>query len=252
MDRSPPRSTRRAALATLVAGGALVTFRPSAASAQDDRLNPSDVDLLNFVLNLEYLKAEFYGYGATGKGLDDANVDTSGVGKSGATVGGSRVSLHGKLLTKTMLELARDEAQHVTWLRSILGRDAVAKPLIDLGGLGTGFKNMSQFLAVARALEDTSVSAYAGIVPLVQGKETLATATRFLASEAQHAGTIRLLSGLKGVEMKSLDAKDVVPPPAGNNIFSSDKSGLATTRSPAEVLAIVKPFFPRGVNGTLN
>jgi hypothetical protein len=245
------RTTRRAVLATFGGGVALATAGSVPALSDPLGLRPSDTDLLNFALNLEYVAAEFYSYATDARGVDDSGVSVSGVGAAGATVGGSRVPLSGKLLTTTAHQLARDEAAHVGVLRDLLGGDAVAKPLIDLGGFGMGFRTIKEFLLVARALEDVSVSAYAGILPLVQSKDSLATVARLLAAEAQHAGNLRLLLGLKGLSATSLDAKDVLPPPAGSDVFSSDKSGLAIMRTPQEVLLVLKPFFPRGFNGTL-
>ena len=211
----------------------------------------TDTDILNFALNLEYREAEFYNYAVNGKSVSQLGVPITGSGTSGATVGGAQVALRGRLLTQTAQQLAHDELTHVQLLRSALGKDAVAKPAINLGALGTGFRNVMEFLLVARAFEDTGVSAYAGAAPLITSKDVLGTAARILVAEAEHAGNIRLLVGLKGVRTTALDAKDILPPPSGNNVFSLDNAALGTPRTPQEVLAIVKPFFPSGLNGAI-
>lgn len=247
------KATRKTVLQTLAAGttlgAAFAAFGtvPAVVNAQ----SVSDTDILNFALNLEYLEAEFYNYAVNGRGIDSLGVAITGSGASGVTVGGSAVRLSGSVVTQTAKQLAHDELTHVQLLRGALGKDAVAKPAINLGALGVGFRSLMEFLLLARAFEDTGVSAYAGAAPLIQSKDILGTAARILAAEAEHAGSIRTLVALRGVNTKPLDAKDIVPPPSGSNVFSLDSNALATVRTPAEVLAIVKPFFPQGLNGTI-
>ena len=248
-----PHPSRQRALKTLAAGSivgaAFATFgtAPAIVNAQ----SVTDTDILNFALNLEYLEAEFYNYAVNGKSISQLGVAITGSGTSGATVGGAQVPLQGRLLTQTAQQLAHDELTHVQLLRGALGKDAIAKPAINLGALGAGFRNVMEFLLVARAFEDTGVSAYLGAAPLISSKDILTTAARILVAEAEHAGNIRLLVGLKGVRTTALDGKDVLAPPSGNNVFSLDGGALGTVRTPQEVLAIVKPFFPSGLNGAI-
>ena len=148
-------------------------------------------------------------------------------------------------------QLAYDELSHVQLLRSALGKDAIAKPAINLAALGLGFRTPAEFLTLARAFEDTGMSAYGGAAPLISSKDVLGTAARILAAEAQHTGALRLLVAHNRVPTKALDASDVLPPPSGNQFFSVDKNALATIRTPEQVLAIVKPFFPNGLNGAI-
>lgn len=147
------------------------------------------------------------------------------------------------------LELAYDEQAHVKLLRSVLGSAAVAKPAINLNALGIGFASDSQFLVLARAFEDTGVSAYGGAAPLISSKQYLATAAQILATEALHSGNIREQIAIRGISVPALDGLDVLPPPAGSQFFTVDSNALAIVRTPQQVAAIVKPFFPNGING---
>src|SRR6202521_2164555 len=229
----------------------------------------TDVDILNFALNLEYLEAEFYTVATTGRTIDETGIATGGTGNPGPTTGGKQVSFEadgqqtessGKLRAIAE-ELAFDEQQHVKLLRSALGSAAVAKPAINLDALGIGFDNFKQFLTLARAFEDVGVSAYGGAAPLISDKTILATAARIALTEALHSGNIRLLVAENNVAVPPVDTLDVLPPPAGKQYFEVDKNALAIVRVPSQVLHIVYGkweqgvssggFFPMGLNGTI-
>ncbi|MGH9466832.1 MAG: ferritin-like domain-containing protein [Terriglobales bacterium] len=216
----------------------------------------TDADILNFALNLEYLEAEFYTYATTGNGIAGAGISTSGAGTEGLTTGGAQVSFTDPAVSAIAVQIATDEQDHVKLLRSALGAAAVAKPAINLNALGVGFATDAQFLTLARAFEDTGVSAYGGAAPLITSATTLGTAAQILGTEAEHSGNIRLLVVEKAIAVGALDSSDVLP--SASTYFAVNSDGLSVIRSPRQVLNIVYGgsgasggFFPSGMNGAI-
>ncbi len=216
----------------------------------------TDVNVVNFALNLEYLEAEFYTVATTGKTLEQSGFD---VGPNpGPTFGGAKVNFSNNLVfsSTAALQIADDERAHVKLLRGLLGSAAIHKPAINLNALGFGYANQNDFLKLARIFEDIGVTAYAGAAPLLS-PPVLAYAARILAAEAEHAANIRLQIARLNVATSKLDSVDIIPPPSGVELFSLDNNGLAATRTPAQVLYLAYGagnvtsggFFPDGANG---
>lgn len=256
--------------------------------AEATGIGPSDFAILNFALNLEYLEAEFYIRAVTGEGLPDAL--TTGRGDRGGVTGGRQVSFETPLVRQYAEEIAGDEVAHVQFLRSALGRLAVARPTIDIeasftaaamaaGLIGPGevfdaYANENNFLLAAYIFEDVGVTAYKGAAPLINNKTFLEAAAGILAVEAYHAANIRtvlLARELAAATVAISDARDSLDGPddldqgvmvdGKSNIVPTDANGLAFSRSAAQVLNIVYltpavatsgGFFPTGVNGRLN
>jgi hypothetical protein len=227
---------------------------------------PTDADILNFALNLEYLEAEFYTVATTGKTIDQLGISITGSGNQGAATGGKMVNLTNSSFPTSAIamEIAADERSHVTLIQQALtaaGAQPIAQPAINLNALGIGFGSLAEFLTLARAFEDVGVTAYAGAAPLISSSAILGYAARILAAEAEHASNIRLQVAQLGIPTTLLDGVDILPPPSGQNYFSLNSVGLAQTRTPGQVLYIVYGsmanvtsggFFPNGVNGTIN
>jgi hypothetical protein len=234
---------------------------------------PTDAEILNFALNLEYLESQFYQKAAFGIGLP-ANLMT-GVGTQGAVTGGSQVAFSDPIVAAYAREIAKDEIDHVAFLRTALGAAAVAHPAINISGtdpngpfsvaaraaglIGAGqtfnpYADDESFLLGAYLFEDVGVTAYKGASPLISNKTFLEAAAGILAAEAYHAGLVRTVLYSKGLQSEagaisnardSLDgASDVDQGIAGasasvSNIVPLDNNGIAFSRSPGDVLNIV-------------
>ncbi len=226
---------------------------------------PQPNDVLNFALNLEYLEASFYLYATTGNGLSATDMGT-GTGL-GTVMGGAMVTDFTPTVKAIAQQIASDEQTHVEILLKALGSAAVPMPNINLAALGT-VNNMKLFLLVARAFEDTGVSAYLGGAGyLASSTSTLQVAAQILAIEAYHASNIRqniIQMGLTAMD-KATDSMDVptsaIDSTTSTNQYFCEKGGLAIVRTPQQVLNIVYAnpgagitsggFYPNGLNGTI-
>nr|WP_321984699.1 ferritin-like domain-containing protein [uncultured Lichenicoccus sp.] len=270
------------ATATMVAGSGSL-FAGTAAAASDPYATPplTDLNIFNFALNLEYLEAEFYLRAAFGTGLESQ--DVGGVGATGPVWGGSKVPFATPLFQQYAQEIALDEQNHVRAIRATLGKQAVARPTIDLldsfttaaraaGVIGPSalfnpFLDENSFLLAAFIFEDVGVTAYHGAAPYIKNKDYLAAASGILAVEAYHAGAIRtLLLGLglsapanKISALRAAASEAIGGPMAGDdqgitvngraNIVPTDSNSIAFARTPQEVLNIVYLGGPAGLYG---
>lgn len=260
----------------------------SGASASATPSAPTDDEILNFALNLEYLEAQFYTYATTGSGLPAGML--TGIGSQGAVIAGQQVPFQDPLVQAYANEIANDEREHVAFLRSALGSAAVAQPAIDISGtnpngafsvaaraaglVGSGaafnpYASDDNFLLGAFIFEDVGVTAYHGASPLLSSKTFLQAAAGILATEAYHAGLVRNTLFAKGMDMSSLitaanaisaarDSLDTVgnddqgitgATPGSSNIVPVDSNGLVFSRTYAEVLNIVYLTSTMAVKG---
>ena len=272
--REERRDLFRALGGKALMGGAMAAAGASAAQAQSTA--PTDADVLNFALNLEYLEAQFYSFASRGTGLPAASL--TGTGTQGAVTGGRAVDFTDVVVRQYAREIAQDEAAHVAFLRSALGTAAVAQPAIDIsttptsafsnaaraaGLIGAGesfdvYANDNNFLLGAFIFEDVGVTAFKGAAPLLTNKTFLEASAGILAVEAYHAAIIRTTLYAKGVATPSLrDATEAISTardnldgasdidqgirPIGNasNIVPLDANGLAFSRTTGQVLNIV-------------
>ena len=266
IEQSPNRRRfmKKVSAATAVLGAASIASKTNAQTPTPSA-DITDVDILQFALNLEYLEAEFYTFAVSGRSIEQFGIGITGAGTAGPTTGGLQVIFNNNTIPvqNIMEELASDERAHVSLLRGALtaaGVTPIAKPAINLNGLGFGFGGQVDFIIVARILEDIGVTAYAGAAPLIASKDILAVAARILAVEALHAGNIRLLVAQNRYNTTKVDGVDVIPPPSGTRFFSTVDNSLSAVRTPGQVLFLAYGlkanatgggFYPAGVNGKI-
>src|ERR1700761_8748818 len=218
---SPNRRSFLKTLATATAGvSALSMAGLSPAQAQSS----TEIEVLQFALNLEYLEAEFYTHVVNSKGIEAFGIGISGLANgANPASGGTTTGPLGLYFNnayqfydfQVAYDIANDERQHVVLLRQALGAQAIAKPNINLNALGFGFGSQYEFTMLARIFEDIGVTAYAGSAALLTTPAIVTTAARILAAEAEHVAALRMLLLLHGTKTTPLDGADLVPPPSG-------------------------------------
>ena len=277
-----------ATAATVMAAGAAVTSGAALTSLPAEAQGITDVDILNFALNLEYVEAQYYIRAFLGTGLNASDIsDPTGVGSAGFVLGGSAVPFKTPAIAAYAEKITIDEVNHVRFLRRVLGNAAVPQPNIDLlnsfnalalaAGLVPNantqfnpFADEVSFLLGAFIFEDVGVTAYAGAAALLVNKDYLSAAASILAIEAYHSGTVRTVLGQLG-QQNAANAISAVRASLGNgkeqglssgnlslNTSPADTDSLAFRRTTTEVLNIVYggrvtggAFLPNQANGTI-
>ena len=279
---------RRAFIGALGLGAAGMALMGGQASAQAI----TDVAIMNFALNFEYLGAQFYAYATTGKGIAAGLL--TGTGPQGAVSGGAKVNFASKFVKAYAKQLAADELGHVMAVRTALGASAIAQPAISLApafaaaaaaagipGAFNVFADDTSFLLGAYVLEDVCVTALHGAAPLLTSPANLDAAAGLLGAESYQAGMIRvklyalaaagqsviftntaLISALRTKLSDNANPPDDQPIQVNGaaNIVPADANSLVFARTPREILNIAYgaqnatsgQFFPNGVNGTIN
>jgi len=81
-----------------MAGGMVLGACGDSMSSAMAQSGPTDVEILNFALNLEYLEAQFYHYAVFGTGLDASLL--TGLGAQGTISGGTQVNFTDPLVAQ--------------------------------------------------------------------------------------------------------------------------------------------------------
>ncbi|MEG8041087.1 ferritin-like domain-containing protein [Sphingomonas sp. LR60] len=271
-----------AAAATLSGAAQAQTVTPTPSPSPTPTPTFTEVDVLNFALNLEYLEANYYAFAVTGSGLAAADI-SGAIGTAGAATGGRAVTFKDPIVQQYAQEIYQDELAHVRFLRAQFTTSSlVAQPAIDLGTSATGafstaaraaglvgngvafdpYASDENFLLGAYLFEDVGVTAYKGAAPaLINSKIYLEAAAGILAVEAYHAAIIRSVLYRKGLQTPSLQlieattaiskARDTLD---GNptedlvrGIGPVDDSGLAITTTSDGDVSNIAPLNSNGI-----
>ncbi|BGO93362.1 hypothetical protein NBRC10512_005528 [Rhodotorula toruloides] len=168
------------ALAALAAGASSALASPESHQGMvkvAKRANaPTDTEILNYALTLEYLERNFY-----------ADV----LKKFSAT--DFKKAGYAPRVRERFQALAKQEASHVQFLEAALGTNAVS----DCSYI-FGLTSVKAVVSTARLLENIGVSAYLGAAGDIQSKEYLAAAGSILTVEARHASYLNEINGASG------------------------------------------------------
>jgi hypothetical protein len=242
----------------------------------------AETDILNFALNLKFLKATFYSYVTRGTDLPSSNTPNSGA-ITGAPGTLAFTGTNAQQTTDLLNEVYFDEKSHVSGLQSLLASSAVSRPAINLAAYAA--ITATNALSLARMFEDVAITTYAGLSPSLSSSNVTVLA-QILGVDSFHAGALRLIS-IQNPTIAAYfqaDSFDVAPFDAGSAaaagpsskgaFFATAGASSATTATPAgtafqrttsQVLSILYGsggtpapsgtssggFFPNGMNGSI-
>jgi hypothetical protein len=190
---------RRHFMAALGVAGAAVGMAlvsGTAAVAQQTKPNGyAQLDVMNFLMNIKYLKATLYSFITQGVDILPSTYVTLGTGQIYDQP--AKITFPTQQIGDMFNEMYYDELNQLIDLRALIGANVVAnRPTMDM--LGTGNKatatttmTANQAMGMARMLEDVSVQAFAGAAAYLTGTN-LAYVSQILAVDGAHAGAVRL------------------------------------------------------------
>ncbi|KAJ4842936.1 hypothetical protein Tsubulata_042333 [Turnera subulata] len=267
-------------LATIVCLNFLLVPNAFSSPISEDRHRhvscpPEDIGLLEFPLNLEYLEAEFFLYGALGYGLDEVDPSLSMGGPS--PIGATRANLD--FFTRDVIaQFAWQEVGHLRAIKKTV--KGFPRPLLDLSpqtfatimekAVGRPlFPPFNPYVNSLNFLLASYVIPYVGLTDAVirallykHGEVKLKPYGITVAEFTNRISELRNQLGDAGVRDEGL----VVPKSLGaegevrGNILAGDEYSLGYGRTPQEILRIVygsgdehSPggFYPKGAHGSI-
>lgn len=165
----------------------------------------SDVDLLEFPLNLEYLEAEFFLFGSLGHGLD---VVAPNLTEGGPSPIGAKLAKLDILVRDIILQFGLQEVGHLRAIKSTV--KGFPRPLLDLStanfakvmnnAIGRSlvppfdpYANSINFLLASYVIPYVGLTGYVGANPMLQNATSKALVAGLLGVESGQDAVIRTL-----------------------------------------------------------
>ena len=260
-----------------VAAGTRLVSGPVARAQQPTPTGYAQTDVLNFLLNIKYLKGTFYSYVTQGVDLPGSSFITLGssqVYNQPAQVSFTAFGSSASQITDMFNEMYYDDLNHLIDLRNLIeaasgttGAAAAAvvapRPTINMLGtspasypgnsvsftipspLPTAPISAAQAIAVARMFEDLSVTAFAGALSYLTGAN-LAYAAQVLAVDGCHAAALRLTTIQTGAPYQGtyyVGPSFLISATAGSSSLFMQSTGAITTNG------ISHPAVGDAING---
>ncbi|CAB4293095.1 unnamed protein product [Prunus armeniaca] len=180
--------------------GSILSHNPRSYS-----LTQSDVDLLEFPLNLEYLEAEFFLYGSLGYGLDEAN---PGLTQGGPSPIGAKKAHLDNFTRDVITQFAWQEVGHLRAIKSIV--KGFPRPLLNLSTESFAkvfdsafghplvppfdpYANSINYLLASYVIPYVGLTGYVGTAPNLQANVSKSLVAGLLAVESGQDAVIRAL-----------------------------------------------------------
>lgn len=171
----------------------------------------ADIGILNFAYALEQIEAAFY------------------------TKANASYYHNAPLSEKQVLfDIMHHEVAHRDFLKAALGSNAIGDLQFDFSSVD--FTTRDSVLKTSKALEDTGVSAYNGVGPLLQSADYLKIAAKIVSVEARHAAAIRDILNPRSADFAG---DDVVDPATGLDFSRTPNS----TTGGQSIVAIANSYL---------
>ncbi|KAK2394772.1 desiccation-related protein PCC13-62 [Trifolium repens] len=256
----------------------LLAFLIISVATTKETISILDVDFLEFPLNLEYLEAEFFLFGATGKGLDEFAPELVDGGPS--PIGAKVAKIRDLTIKDIIFQFGLQEVGHLRAIKSTV--KGFPRPLLDLSKSSFAkvidkafgrplhppfdpYANDINFLLASYLIPYVGLTGYVGANPLLQNATSRQLVAGLLGVESGQDAVIRtLLYERRSLKVKPYGVsvgeftdrisnlrnklgnggvKDIglsnIDSGEVGNILVGDESSLSYPRTPDEILRIV-------------